>query len=107
VVAASALRVAVDRYLRHVTIERGLSDNTLAAYRRDLDNYLQFLGETGQASGGISSAEISPAEISPGGVSSAGISPAGISSPEAITVADVSAFSQHLATRAEGALAAS
>ena len=39
----SALDRAVDRYLRHVTIERGLSANTVAAYRRDLAAYLAFL----------------------------------------------------------------
>ena len=35
--------VAIDRYLRHVAIERGLSANTLAAYRRDLGAYEQHL----------------------------------------------------------------
>lgn len=34
---------AVATYLNHLTIERGLSDNTLAAYRRDLDRYLRYL----------------------------------------------------------------
>lgn len=34
---------AVDAYLRHVSIERGLSDHTIAAYRRDLDTYLTWL----------------------------------------------------------------
>jgi integrase/recombinase XerD len=77
VVAASALQVAVDRYLRHVTIERGLSDNTLAAYRRDLAAYLDFLDSLE------------------------------INTPAAITAAVVSSYSQHLGTRAEGALAAS
>jgi integrase/recombinase XerD len=77
VVAASALQVAVDRYLRHVTIERGLSDNTLAAYRRDLAAYLDFLDSLE------------------------------INTPAAITAAVVSSYSQQLGTRAEGALAAS
>ena len=36
---------AVDAYLRHVTIERGLSDHTVAAYRRDLAGYVSWLGE--------------------------------------------------------------
>ena len=31
------------RYLDHLTVERGLADNTLAAYRRDLERYLAFL----------------------------------------------------------------
>jgi len=33
----------VDKYLRHITVERGLSPNTLAAYNRDLGDYLGFL----------------------------------------------------------------
>jgi len=32
------------RYLEHLTVERGLADNTLAAYRRDLERYVGFLG---------------------------------------------------------------
>ena len=33
----------LDSYLRHLTLERGLSKNTLAAYRNDLDKYFDFL----------------------------------------------------------------
>ena len=33
----------VDEYLRHLSIERGLAKNTVAAYRRDLEGYLHFL----------------------------------------------------------------
>jgi integrase/recombinase XerD len=36
----------VDDYLRHLAIERGVADNTLAAYRRDLAAYLDFLERT-------------------------------------------------------------
>ncbi|WP_438353244.1 site-specific tyrosine recombinase XerD [Microbacterium sp. CJ88] len=36
---------AVDAYLRHISIERGLSDHTVAAYRRDLSGYAAWLGE--------------------------------------------------------------
>jgi integrase/recombinase XerD len=32
------------RYLEYLTVERGLADNTLAAYRRDLERYVAFLG---------------------------------------------------------------
>ncbi|CAB4534234.1 unannotated protein [freshwater metagenome] len=35
----------IDSYLRHLTVERGMSKNTLAAYRRDLDRYEHFLTE--------------------------------------------------------------
>lgn len=38
---------AADSYLRHVTIERGLSEHTVAAYRRDLDGYLEWLAREG------------------------------------------------------------
>jgi integrase/recombinase XerD len=38
-----SVSVAIDRYLRHVAIERGLSANTLQAYRRDLENYRVLL----------------------------------------------------------------
>lgn len=33
----------LDSYLRHLTLERGLSKNTLAAYKNDLGKYLEFL----------------------------------------------------------------
>ena len=36
---------AVDAYLRHLTIERGMAKNTLLAYRRDLGIYSLFLNE--------------------------------------------------------------
>ncbi|CAN5351595.1 site-specific tyrosine recombinase XerD [soil metagenome] len=68
---------AVDGYLRHVAIERGLATNTVAAYRRDLAAYLASLAGRG------------------------------ITTPEAISQADVSAFSTELRTREEGALTAS
>jgi len=35
------------RYLEHLTVERGLADNTLAAYRRDLERYVSFLDARG------------------------------------------------------------
>ncbi len=37
----------LDGYLRHLTIERGLSRNTVSAYRNDLSKYLQFLESVG------------------------------------------------------------
>ncbi|WP_336633398.1 MULTISPECIES: site-specific tyrosine recombinase XerD [unclassified Microbacterium] len=38
---------AVDAYLRHITIERGLSEHTVAAYARDLAVYRAWLAERG------------------------------------------------------------
>ncbi|MFI7578255.1 site-specific tyrosine recombinase XerD [Micromonospora sp. NPDC049497] len=46
---APALRRAVRGYLDHLTVERGLSTNTLASYRRDLDRYVTTLTGAGIA----------------------------------------------------------
>lgn len=37
----------VDAYIRHLTIERGVAKNTIAAYRRDLRRYVDYLDERG------------------------------------------------------------
>lgn len=50
---------AIDAYLRHVTIERGLSAHTVGAYRRDLTAYRQWLGAQGLDDTG----EITPAVV--------------------------------------------
>jgi integrase/recombinase XerD len=68
---------ARDNYLRYVAIERGLSANTVAAYTRDLDAYLAWLGEQG------------------------------VDQPGSITRSEVSGYVQWLATRAEHPLTAS
>jgi integrase/recombinase XerD len=41
------LERAVDAYLRHISIERGLSEHTVAAYRRDLAGYVAWLTARG------------------------------------------------------------
>ena len=71
------LRASLERYLRHSSIERGLSANTISAYRRDLTAYLDLLSESG------------------------------IRHPAEITPTEVAAFSRRLATRHEAPLAAS
>lgn len=43
----TTLATARDDYLNHVRVERGLSTNTIAAYRRDLARYLDFLERRG------------------------------------------------------------
>jgi len=45
----SALDSLVAAFLAHLGVERGLSANTLAGYRRDLDRYLAFLTARGVA----------------------------------------------------------
>jgi len=42
------VEAAVSRFLRHVAVERGLADNTLAAYRRDLGRYAEHLAAAGR-----------------------------------------------------------
>jgi integrase/recombinase XerD len=39
---------AVERYLDHLTVERGLAQHTLEAYRRDLERYAAVLGVAGR-----------------------------------------------------------
>lgn len=51
---------AVDDFLGHIRVERGLSPNTVAAYRRDLAGYVAFLAGRGIAE----VAEITPTDIS-------------------------------------------
>ncbi|MEW9267318.1 site-specific tyrosine recombinase XerD [Kineococcus endophyticus] len=43
----AALQRAVRDYLGHLHVERGLSENTLGAYRRDLARYVRFLSARG------------------------------------------------------------
>ena len=50
---------AVQRFLDHLTVERGLSTNTIAAYRRDLTRYAVFLEHRGIASPD----EVEPADV--------------------------------------------
>ncbi|MFD0903121.1 site-specific tyrosine recombinase XerD [Actinomadura sediminis] len=45
---ASPLAAAVDAYLGHLAVERGLAANTLSAYRRDLSRYLRVMGAMGR-----------------------------------------------------------
>jgi integrase/recombinase XerD len=73
----TSIEEAVARYLRHVTVERGLSPNTTAAYRRDLVLWAAHLEEAGRAS------------------------------VEEVAPADVAAFPAALVTRADGPLRAS
>ncbi|WP_166869717.1 site-specific tyrosine recombinase XerD [Salinibacterium sp. ZJ70] len=46
---AADLTRQLDRYVRHVAIERGLSENTIAAYQRDLTAFVEALRARGIA----------------------------------------------------------
>ncbi|MFQ5881429.1 MAG: site-specific tyrosine recombinase XerD [Candidatus Methylomirabilales bacterium] len=47
-----AFPALLDEFLSMMTVERGVADNTLTAYSRDLQRYLAFLEENGLASPG-------------------------------------------------------
>jgi integrase/recombinase XerD len=47
--AGPGLAAAVSRYLDHLSVERGLSDHTLQAYRRDLARYQGVMAARGRA----------------------------------------------------------
>lgn len=63
----------MERYLQHLVVERGLAANTLAAYRRDLRRYVDFV-----------QADIDPTEAPP------------VDAAQAVTPAHVSAFVRYL-----------
>lgn len=68
---------AVDDYLRHLTVERGLARNSLASYRRDLGIYEGWLEQSG------------------------------IDAPERVTEAELGAFVRYLGAEREPRLAVS
>jgi integrase/recombinase XerD len=71
------VETVADSYLRHVSIERGLSANTVAAYRRDLGVYAEWLTSRD------------------------------VTDPAAITTPMISEFTVHLGSRAESPLTSS
>lgn len=81
---------AVETYLRHVAIERGLSQHTLSAYRRDLAVFTSWLAAA-------------PVVESDGADRAGGSS--ALHDVARLARADVSGFVTHLATRPEGPLA--
>ena len=44
---AQRMSTQIERFLDHLSVERGLSGNTIAAYRRDLARYASFLSSRG------------------------------------------------------------
>lgn len=81
---------AAETYLRHVAIERGLSQHTLSAYRRDLAVFTSWLAAA-------------PVVESDGADRAGGSS--ALQDVARLARADVSGFVTHLATRPEGPLA--
>ena len=50
----------LDQYLQHLAVERGLAPNSLAAYRRDLRRYVDFLASRGlREATGVREADVS------------------------------------------------
>jgi len=81
---------AVDTYLRHVAVERGLSQHTVAAYRRDLAVFAEWLA--------------SAPTVGSDGADRAG-GAAALDDVARLARADVAGFVSHLTTRPEGPLA--
>lgn len=81
---------AAETYLRHVAIERGLSQHTLSAYRRDLSVFAEWLADA-------------PVVESDGADRAGGSSV--LQDVARLARADVAGFVTHLATRPEGPLA--
>ena len=57
--AGPAVGRVVTGYLDHLTVERGLAENTVASYRRDLRRYVEFL----EAAGVRGMAEVSGSDV--------------------------------------------
>lgn len=81
---------ATETYLRHTAIERGLSQHTVGAYRRDLAAFAAWIAEQ--------------PVVDSDGADRAGGS-AVLTDVARLARADVAGFVQHLATRPEGPLA--
>ncbi len=81
---------ATETYLRHIAIERGLSQHTLSAYRRDLLTFASWLATA-------------PVVESEGADRAGG--PAVLDDVGRIARADLAGFVEHLATRPSGPLA--
>jgi integrase/recombinase XerD len=85
-----SLAAATETYLRHVAIERGLSQHTLSAYRRDLATFAKWVGTQ-------------PVVDSEGADRAGGASV--VDDVARLTRADLAGFVSHLATRAASPLA--
>ncbi|RDH95335.1 integrase/recombinase XerD [Curtobacterium sp. AG1037] len=81
---------AVDTYLRHVAVERGLSRHTVSAYRRDLTVFAEWLATTPEV-------RSESADRAGGASATADVG--------RLARADVAGFVAHLTTRPEGPLA--
>lgn len=77
--APTRLERAVDRYLQHLVVERGLAANTLSAYRRDLARYVEFVQQ-------VADPPVAPP----------------VDDPTLVQAAHVSAFVRHLQRPVDG-----
>jgi len=41
------MKAFIDEFMNYLSVERGLAGNTLSAYRRDLDKYMDYLSQKG------------------------------------------------------------
>src|SRR3972149_3276913 len=73
------LHTFLDEFLNAMTVERGVADNTRAAYSRDLGRYLVFLEKQGLSSPG----DVSLAHLQAflAGLRASGLAPPRMSSP--------------------------
>lgn len=84
---------AVTAYLRHVSIERGLSEHTVAAYRRDLADYVAWL----TAQGVLDTTEVTPEVVARYVADRAAASPPPAASSLARLQSSVRGLHRHLA----------
>lgn len=84
---------ALSVYLRHITIERGLAELTVSAYRRDLGDYLGWLAERSIAE----TTEITPELVAEFVAERASADPAPAASSIARLQSSVRGFHRHLA----------
>lgn len=52
------MSAALENYLRHLTLERGLSKNSLSAYRNDLRKYFEFLAQRSLSPDDVSAQDV-------------------------------------------------
>ncbi len=85
---SATMRRAVNDYLDHLGVERGIATNSMLAYRRDLSRYCDYLDTCGLDTRGLDTC----------GLDTRGLDTRGLTTPDAITAQDVASFVVQLAT---------